>query len=81
MGSGSLSRMAEATLIWLLALEGALTHRHLVEDGAESKNVRAKVGFFAFDLFGSHVLNGADNTAGSGQRAYGRGAAHGARGG
>ncbi len=58
------------------AFECALTHRHLVENGAKRKNVGAGIGIFAFDLFGRHVLDGADNAAGGGQRAQGSGSAH-----
>ena len=63
------------------AFEGALAHGHFVEDCAEGENVGAGVGLFAFDLFGRHVLDSADDAAGGGERADGSGAGHGAGGG
>ena len=63
------------------AFEGALAHGHFVEDCAESKNVGARVSLFAFDLFGRHVLDSADNAAGGGQRAGWCGSRHSAGGG
>jgi hypothetical protein len=34
---------------------------HLAQDGPEGKDVRAAVGLFPLELFGRHVLNGAEN--------------------
>src|SRR5215813_10367711 len=58
-----------------LAGESAPPGEHLVENGAERKNIAAPVEVFAFDLFRGHVLEGADDCAfggdGSGLRCGG----------
>ena len=43
--------------------EGALAGQHLVEHSTEREDVAAAIDFFAFDLFGRHVLEGANNGA------------------
>ncbi len=49
-----------------VALERALAGQHLVEDGAQSKNVGAMVGALAAHLFRRHVADGAHHVTGSG---------------
>ena len=49
------------------AFEGAFACGHLVEQGAEGEDVRARVGFHAFELFGRHVLERADDRSFLGQ--------------
>src|SRR5260370_35599684 len=46
-----------------LAAEGAPPGKHLVEDGAEAENVRARVQLPAFRLLRRHVAEGADDGA------------------
>ena len=43
------------------AFERPLAGDHLVDDRPEGENVRAAVGFLPLELFGSHVLNRAEN--------------------
>ena len=45
------------------AREGLLAGRHLVQHGAEGEDVRARVGFLAFELLGRHVLERAEDRA------------------
>ena len=46
-----------------LALERLLPGHHLVDDGAEREDVRARVSVFPFELLGCHVLQRAENRA------------------
>ena len=50
-----------------LALECLLACRHLIDDCAKGEDIRACVGLFAFELFGRHVLERAEDRALSGQ--------------
>ena len=51
-----------------LALERALAGGHLVEHGAQSEDVAARVGFLAFHLLRRHVLKRSNDRALRGQR-------------
>src|SRR5690348_14526166 len=46
-----------------LAPEGAVTRDHFVEDSTQRKDVAASIRFLALELFGRHVLNGAEDCA------------------
>src|SRR5579872_1333847 len=48
--------------------EGALAGKHLVEDGAEGKDIAAHVGFFSLELLRRHVLKRSEQRAPSRQR-------------
>jgi hypothetical protein len=41
--------------------------RHLVNDGAEGKQVGTRIRFLSFNLLGSHVLQRSENRAFGGQ--------------
>ena len=71
IGTGSFSRMAEATLSWLLPWKGSLAGEHFVENRTERKDVAAAIDFFPFNLFRRHVLKGADDSALLGDRRAG----------
>jgi len=53
-----------------LARKSALARQHFVEERAQREDVAAAVDFFAFDLFGRHVLESADNRAFLSDRAF-----------
>ena len=57
-GSGSRSRIAARRA---LARKGLLARQHLVQDAAEAEQIAARVGFFALELLGRHVLEGAED--------------------
>ena len=56
-----------------LAVKSFFARGHFVEHGAERENIGAGVGFFAFELFGGHVLECADDAALLGERLGGAG--------
>ena len=49
-------------------LECAATREHFIEQAAERPDVRARIDLAPFDLFGRHVIKGAENGTGSGER-------------
>ena len=50
-----------------VSCEGLRARGHLVDDGAERKDVRSRIGVLSFQLFGRHVLPRAENRSFRGQ--------------
>ena len=64
IGSGFRGHDCGNQVRWLLPFERLPARDHLVEHGAERKDVRPRVGFLAFELFRRHVLHRAEDRAG-----------------
>ena len=61
IGAGSVLMIAEISDAWLCPENAFLARRHLVEHHAEGEDVRPRIRFFAFQLLGSHVLEGPED--------------------
>ena len=68
IGSGSFSRIALATLIWLLPSNGLAPGHHLIKNGSQREQVRSGVGLLTLNLLRRHVLDRPDHRTRSRER-------------
>ena len=76
IGSGSFSKIDDATEIWLLPSNARLPVVISYSTAPSAKMSRACVRFLSLDLFRRHVLDRPDDAARSGQRAGGTQSSH-----